>query len=39
MSSTIHTLVQDLLARDAASVAGVEKLRFYPLVGQGVANS
>jgi len=30
--SSINPLVLDLLTRDAASVAGVEKLRFYPLV-------
>ena len=34
MASTIHPLVQDLLTRDAASVAGVEKLRFFPLVAE-----
>jgi 4-aminobutyrate aminotransferase len=34
MASTIHPIVQDLLTRDAASVAGVEKLRFFPLVAE-----
>jgi len=34
MASSIHPLVQDFLARDAASVAGVEKLRFFPLVAE-----
>ena len=32
LPSSINPLVLDLLTRDAASVAGVEKLRFYPLV-------
>ena len=32
MASSINPSVQEFLTRDAASVAGVEKLRFYPLV-------
>jgi len=34
MATSINPLVQDFLTRDAASVAGVEKLRFFPLVAE-----
>lgn len=34
MNHKIHPAVQDLLLRDAASVAGIEKLRFFPLVAE-----
>lgn len=33
------TSLQDLLARDAASIAGVEKLRFFPLAAESGSGS